>query len=384
MTMTRTLWLISALLLAAAGCAPANDGPPSSLPQVPDTVFLVASDTTSHLLFSYELDPATGAIALVDNAGLSVDGAFALASSPDGRFVFAAGAEGLTCIGVDVSTGALTAVDSQVLAGANATFIAVHPFAPVIYVADGTAAPNGKIFIVGYDASDGTLGGQVTVDAGGLDYPHGLALTPNGALLYAANYASGTGTGTTLTAFVVNATTGALAAVAASPFDLAAANTADPRNLAITPAGDHLVVVDESSNPTKVAVASLESTTGALTGVGRASPASGALGGGIAIAPNGAQVYATNRSNNTVSTYALDATTGALTFVETIGSGGVFPQAIAIEGSGSFVYVANLTGGTIGAFSRSTTGSLSALSPANYALPGAAPSAGYVVIVRPL
>lgn len=69
----------------------------------------------------------------------------------------------------------------------------------------------------------------------------------------------------------------------------------------------------------------------------------------LAVAPNGKYVYAVNETvtpdSGSVSAYAFDKTTGALTFLNTQPAGGDAPCYIALDKSGRWAVVANYVGG---------------------------------------
>jgi 6-phosphogluconolactonase len=79
--------------------------------------------------------------------------------------------------------------------------------------------------------------------------------------------------------------------------------------------------------------------------------------GFVAIHPNGRFLYTTNEVGNyksykggAVSAYALDRTTGQITFLNDVFSGGANPAHLTIDKTGRYVLAANYYGGKAGAF----------------------------------
>ncbi len=88
------------------------------------------------------------------------------------------------------------------------------------------------------------------------------------------------------------------------------------------------------------------STTGSgssSTGSGSSSTGSGSSSTGSGSTSSGPQsfVYVTNGGGNTISTYSVNAATGALTPVGSPVATGINPDSVAISPSGTFAYVAN-------------------------------------------
>ena len=70
----------------------------------------------------------------------------------------------------------------------------------------------------------------------------------------------------------------------------------------------------------------------------------------VHIHPNGRFVYASNRGHNSLVVYAIDEPTGKLTFVERVSSGGEIPRNFAIAPTGKFLLAANQDTGNIVVF----------------------------------
>ena len=82
------------------------------------------------------------------------------------------------------------------------------------------------------------------------------------------------------------------------------------------------------------------------------------------VSPNGKCLYAVNWQGNdtvkgdTVSAYAIDAKTGALTFLNKAGSGGVQPNQVVVDPTGKIAVTVNYNGGTMAASAIAADGKL--------------------------
>jgi len=109
-------------------------------------------------------------------------------------------------------------------------------------------------------------------------------------------------------------------------------------------------VANDGSN--SISTYTIDATTGALTAVATLSVSAGTPHF-LAVNPQRGYLYMTNGGSNDVSVYAVDAASGALTAVN--GSPfptGSNPSSVTIHPSGALVYVTNQTDGTISAYSQ--------------------------------
>ena len=124
-----------------------------------------------------------------------------------------------------------------------------------------------------------------------------------------------------------------------------------------------------------ISMYAMDSLTGALTAVGT-PVATGASPYAITGSPDRQHVYVVNEISNDISAYAVNATSGALTPIA--GSpfaAGTDPQALAFDASGAYLYVANHGSNTLSAYAvDASTGVLTPLATATYAT-GTGPSA---------
>jgi 6-phosphogluconolactonase len=139
--------------------------------------------------------------------------------------------------------------------------------------------------------------------------------------------------------------------------------TADISNVVVNCSlpGNFAYVANESSN--SISAYAIDASTGALVPLaGSPFAATGTGPVAVAVDPNGAFLYVANNASNTVSVYAIDPATGALTAVgEPTGSGNG-PFALLVDPSNQFLFVVNKTDNTVSVFATGSGGSLTAIS----------------------
>jgi 6-phosphogluconolactonase (cycloisomerase 2 family) len=185
-----------------------------------------------------------------------------------------------------------------------------------------------------------TVEGSSVVDA---------VLDPAGTRLFALNGS----TTNKVSVFSVDATTGALAEVAGSPFPTGGNGGVA---LAMHPSGRTLYVVSQASHD--IAALTIAAGTGALSALG--VPVSVPVGQGrAAVDPSGKFLYQLELYGGVVVGFSIDGT-GALTpLASSPFACGTQPAAIAFDPKGAFVFVANLSSNNLSAYRiNSSTGAL--------------------------
>ncbi len=126
--------------------------------------------------------------------------------------------------------------------------------------------------------------------------------------------------------------------------------------------------------PTALVVAVLLTLAACGGGGGGGGSSSGSGGstptGTVSVYPRFA--YVANDNDNSVSVYAVNATTGRLTFTGKV-SAGTNPYSVTVDPSGRYAYVVNLGDGTVSQYTIGSNGSLTPMSPATVSA-GAQPS----------
>ncbi len=238
------------------------------------------------------------------------------------------------------------------------------------YVANGTS---NTVSIYTVDGTTGALRHNGYVAA---TIPISVTVDPSGKFAYVANYtASGT-----VSAYAINQTTGALAAVAGAGNGTTGTNASgviaagtDPCSVTVDPSGKFAYVANIGSD--NVSVYTINQTTGALTA--GTAVAAGTLPTGVTVDPSSKFAYVSNRASGNVSVYTINQSTGALAAVVGTGNGttgtnasgviaaGTAPSFVTVDPLGKFAYVANLNSNDVSAYTiNQTTGALTAVGTA--------------------
>ena len=222
--------------------------------------------------------------------------------------------------------------------------------------------------ISAYDIrSDGSLSPLAGSPFAAGSVPVEVVISPSGKFLYVGNEGKPPYTysaGGNVSAYGINPTTGALTPVPGSPF---AADGA-PGQLAFSPSGAHLYVLNGSSN--NITGFSVDVATGVLAPMGAPYPV-GSNPQDIAVDPSGKFVLVANGLSDNLSVLAIEPASGALAAVP--GSpvpAGAFPIHIQFAAGGKFVYVNNADSGNRSAYSfNASTGALTPLAGSPFATP---------------
>ena len=323
---------------------------------------------------AYEIDARTGALMPVAGAPFATGVLpVSVAVHPSGRFAYVAnsgiptGAYSVSAYVVNERSGALTEISGSPFAtGVQPASVTVNPNGRFVYVADA-GLDVGDIAVYAVNATTGALSPVPGSPFAAGHEATALAVSPNGRFVYVTNnileFSDLTGG---VSAFVVNATTGALAPVEGSPF----AAGMETFGVAIHPNGRFAYVANALSND--VSVYGINATTGALTPIA-GSPFAADFGSiSVALSPNGRFAYVANNFADTVSAFTINTVTGALTPIP--GSPfatGSAPVSVDVSPDGQFTYVANSFSNGVSAFAiDATTGALTPVTDSPFAAGG--------------
>jgi len=164
-------------------------------------------------------------------------------------------------------------------------------------------------------------------------------------------------------AYVVNATDNTISSYALNPVNgqlvsLGQTQTGPgfhPISIALDPTAKHAYTANFVSG--NVSTFAIDAQTGALSAVG--APVAGGLSPrSITVSPDGKFAFVANSASGDVSSFSIAPGSGALTLVNSFSTLGATPIFIAAAASGKFVYVANFTSSDISIFSEDANGGL--------------------------
>jgi 6-phosphogluconolactonase (cycloisomerase 2 family) len=348
-----------------------------------DFVYLLSSKSATGQINAYYADSITGALTQAPGSPFTSGGAnpVDLAPSPNGNFLYVLNQNSNTVVpyAVNSATAKLTALSQTSVAtpGSVPVALAVNPAGTLLFVVDvyqpgfSAATPGAGSVTVYPIGSDGTLGSPANQTLPGTSttapyYPIGNAPTAirvlaNGTV--PANNASGSGNyiyiSDQLTAsaagcsagqggvmgFSVNSS-GVLTPVVGSPFCAGVT----PSAIASTPIDSYLYVTDSSQNQLiGYQISSNPATPGALTPFIGGPIATGTYPDAITVDPTGQYIYVANRFVNNIQSYSINQQSGIPASTGTYGTD-AYPSCIVVEPAlDRFVYTADFAGiGTTG------------------------------------
>jgi 6-phosphogluconolactonase len=288
--------------------SPFNAGnSPISMLVHPSNKFAYAANQIGNDISLFTIDQSTGALTEVGpRAPAGIAPAFLVMDS-DGHFLFAANqaSNSISVYSIDGAKGTLTEIQgSPFVTGANPVALAITPSGKFLYV----ATPNLQS-VFGYLVTSGGLqpvpNSPVLVDVG----PVSIAVDPAGHFLYVANFIANT-----LSVLAIDPNSGALIAIAGSPFitctSTTTACTNNPVWVAIHPSGKFLYTANKGTS--NVSVFSIASTTGVPTQITGSPFATGTAPVFASVDSTGRFLFIGNQSSRNITGFSINPSTGAL------------------------------------------------------------------------
>jgi YVTN family beta-propeller protein len=295
----------------------------------------------------------------------SINGLFAQISPSD---IAAAGTAAVTVFNPASGGGSSNSLTFTINTGAvDPQSIVVDSAGKFAYVASlgCNGGVGGYVSMYAINSTTGALasiGPPVSTNGYGV-YPGSVTVDPSGKFAYATNSGNvfnyDNEANGALTMYTIDATTGALTSTGTIYGNCPA--LCFPSSVVVHPSGKFAYVPDGnySGSAASVSMYAINATTGALTSIGTAAAGTDPVF--VAIDPAGKFAYAANSGSNDVSMYTIDATTGALTSIGTAAAG-TDPVSVAIDPAGKFAYVANASSNDVSMFTiNATTGALTSI-----------------------
>ena len=185
---------------------------------------------------------------------------------------------------------------------------------------------------------------------------HGLAINPQGTFLYSTQVTTFNGCcEANVVVWSVDSATGNLGAL--NGYNFAGFYSTQ---IAIDPTGSLLYTADTESDDGNIYAFTMDPNNGTLNGAGMFStPGSAPVPIGLAIDPTGTYLYVAANVAGTVQAFTIDPASGALTLIPgQIATGGQ-PVLLAMDPAGNFLFAGNQTGGVAAFTIDSNSGVLS-------------------------
>jgi len=349
-------------LLLSCGGATSVGNPPSPT----SDRFAYVSNINSSTVTAYKVNSSTGVLTPIGGSPFGgVASPTGLAISPNSELLAAGntGGPGVSVFRLDKTTGSIAPVAGSPFLTSGGGYpirTVFHTSGKFLYSAMiPCSSSNVWAFSV---ASSGALtpvpgspfAGQTLVGLGGVN---SIALHPSGKYLYSSGPFMG------ITAYLIDATSGALSQLPGSPFIPAGAffNSV----LAVHPSGNFLYMADFDADGVRVFPIADNGSVG--TEIAGSPFASGVGPRDLALDPSGKFVFVPNEGDLNVTSFTTDAGTGALTLVGNADTGNG-PSAVAVDSSGKFLYVTNYWDEKVSAYEvDSTSGALALVTGSPFA-----------------
>lgn len=300
------------------------------------------SSTEPYNVASFRLTPfVEDSLTGFAQAGGSNTGSFGIAITPDGRYLYVTNDNGGNSVSqYSVSpTGTLTALVPATVAvsqssGSEPEDLTVDPTGRWLYVSNPFASSISQLRI---DPSTGALTLVNEFQSGSspdLQFPTGVALSPDGASLYATDYVGGD-----IAEFDVDPLSGAITPKSGTFIDLPNEG-AEPRRIvtAAIDGTDYAYVSDYAND--QIVQFTIDPASGELTEDGTVGTDSGPTGLVVNQTTSPASLYVAAEGSGTVDEYDIDPTAGSLTAKASASiSAGTGADGLALAPDGRELYV---------------------------------------------
>lgn len=317
---------------------------------------------TSEGIYRVSLDTATGALSNPELAARTTSPSY-LALHPTRRFLYAVNETGkfegqptgsVSAFALDAATGALTLLNQQASGGSGPAHVAVDRAGRTALVANYGGGSVASLPIT----ADGRLqpAASVIKHEGSSAHPkrqtkpyaHSINVDLANRFAYAADLGADR-------VFVYRLDADRSTLTPASPPSAALAPGSGPRHLAFGNSGRFAYVINELA--LTVTVFAHDEQTGALTEVQTIGtlPAGQAADPAFSTAevvvhPSGRFLYGSNRGHDSLVVFAIDEATGKLTLVEHEPTQGSTPRGFGIDPTGRFLLAGNQRSGSVVVF----------------------------------
>ena len=319
------------------------------------------TDKGSKGIYAYRFDPASGTI---DSTGLAAETANPsfLAVDPNDKYLYAVNEVGnfqgrhagaVSAYAIARETGKLSFLQQVSSLGADPAHLTLDRRGRYLLVANYTGG-NIAVFPVEKDGRLGArtafvqhAGSSVNKERQAGPHAHAVQVTADNKFVLVADLGLDE-----LLVYRFDAKTGGLSP--ANPPFVKVAPGSGPRHFAMTPNGKFVYLVNELSST--VIVYSFDGSSGRMTELQTISTLPGDFKGEnttaeIATDTAGKFLYASNRGDDTIAIFAIDAKTGKLSLVDRVKTGGKEPRHFTFDPTGKWLFAENQTSNDIRVFS---------------------------------
>ncbi len=314
---------------------------PYSIAVDPSGKFAYTANSGSDDVSRYTIDQTTGALVPAGTVAAGTSPR-SVTVDPTGKYAYVTNYGSCTVLvyTIDPASGALTAAGTiaarsgpmSISIAAGSSAVKYTPKAA--YVANAGSNSVSQYTI----GTSGALTPMTLATVATGTSPHSVIVDPSGKFAYVANYNSNN-----VSAYTIDPVTRALTPAGGSPF---AAGTS-PTAVSIDPSG-RFVYVSNYGWPSfgSVSAYTVNALTGALTAIAGSPFGAGNGSSSLDVDPSGRFVYVTNLLNDTITAFSIDPATGALASIQGLSVTNARPVSIAADPTGRFVYAATACGTT--------------------------------------
>lgn len=352
--------VIASLLICAAVCAPRIDASGgthfmnASTPAKANTLLMYVGCYNTGKepgIHCYRLDLGTGALEYLAD-GPAVRNPSYLAIAPNHKYLYAVNevdefegqpAGSLSAFSIDAQSGALTLLNQKSSRGQGPCHVEIDETGKCALCANygsGSVAalpirPDGKLGDATAFVQDTGSGPNRERQAG--PHAHSFNISPDNRFALAADLGLDK-------IFVYRLDAGACTLVPDDPPFARVPPGAGPRHMAFRPDGHYAYVINEMGST--VTAFNYRADDGRMHEIQTVSTLPSDFhgsntGAAIAVHPNGRFVYASNRGDNSIAIFSVDASTGRLTVVGHQPCGGKTPRDFCVDPTGAYLIVAN-------------------------------------------
>ena len=303
-----------------------------------------------------------------------IDNPSFLAVHPNGKYLYSSdeidsfdgqSAGAVSAFTIDVQSGQLTLLNRQSAGGTSPCHLVVDPAGRHVLVV-GYGSGTVAVLPIGDDGRLQPVADLIQHQGSSVDpvrqsspHPHEIIIAPGSKFALVPDLGLDQ-----IVQYRFDGDQGRLSAN--EPSHASAAAGAGPRHLAFHPDGRRAYVINEIDLTVSAfdfdaqhgLLSHLETTSTVPEGIDR----TGVSGAEIVVHPGGNFLYTSLRGLDQIVSFRIDPSTGRLTLLERIATGGKTPRSFAIDPSGKWLLAANQGSGTIAVFRIKESGQLEATS----------------------